>query len=737
MKHLMLAGGAAIAIAGGFTGTALAAGTIATAGAQAATPAASSNVLLADWVGPYEGVPPWDKVKPEQFDQAFTVAIAELEREAAAIANNPEAPTWANTIEAMEKSGQKMDQVGSVFGVMNDNMSTPAYQALDKEWSPKLSAVFDKITLDPKLFARIETLYNNRANLGLDAKQTRLLTRTYDQFVRRGAKLNAADKAKVTQINQELSTAFTEFNARLLADEGLFTRASAAEMTGVPQEIRDAAAELAKEKGLPAGTFAIRNTRSAVEPVQSFGTNRALREKVFKAFVNRGDNGNANDTNALIAKIVKLRADRAHLLGYKTHADLRMQDTMAKTPAQAMDLMMRVWPAAVKRVDEEVADMKPFAAKDGVTAIEPWDYRFYMEKVRKAKYDLSQDEIKPYFQLDNLVKGMFWSAEQLYDLKFTENTGKVPVWQKDVRTFEVTNAKTGDIVGLLYFDTYAREGKRSGAWATGYRDSSGLLGGRPKLVSNNNNFIKPAPGQPVLITLDDASTLFHEFGHAIQGLLTNVYYPSLGGSQRDFVEYPSQVNENWLLTRPVLERFATHYQTGKPMPDSLVKKIEASDTFNQGFATVEYLSSALVDMKLHTKPDGVIDPDAFERKTLAELGMPRQMVMRHRLPQFGHLFSSDAYSAGYYSYLWSETMDADTWAAFEDTGDPFDRTIADRFRTVLLSTGNETDRAEAYRQFRGRDPDVNALLKRRGFPVKGATSPPTPASAPKKGERGM
>ncbi|MGH6705712.1 MAG: M3 family metallopeptidase [Sphingomicrobium sp.] len=710
---MLLSGAAAIALA---SAPALAA-TQASAPATAATVAVPNNVLLTDWTGPYDGVPPWDKVKPELVDEAFTFAIAEFEREAAAIANNSQAPTWANTIEAMEKSGQRLDQVGSVFAVMNDNMSTPAYQALDKDWSPKLSAVYDKITLDPKLFARIETLYNNRASLGLDAKQTRLLTRTYDGFVRRGAKLNAADKASVTQINQELSKAFSEFNSRLLADEALFTQVTESEMTGVPSEIRDAASALAKEKGLPAGGYAIRNTRSAVEPVLSFGTNRALRQKVFQAFVNRGDNGNANDTNALINKIVKLRADRAHLLGYKTHADLRMQDTMAKTPARAMDLMMRVWPAAVKRVNEEVADMKPFAAKDGVSTIEPWDYRFYMEKVRKAKYDLSQDEIKPYFQLDNLVKGMFWSAEQLYDIKFTENTGKVPVWQEDIRTFEVTNAKTGDVVGLFYLDTYAREGKRSGAWATGYRDSSGLLGGRPKLVSNNNNFIEPAEGQPVLITLDDASTLFHEFGHAIQGLLTNVHYPSLGGSQRDFVEYPSQVNENWLLTRPVLERFAKHYQTGQPMPEALVKKIEASDTFNQGFATVEYLSSALVDMKLHTRPDGVIDADAFEKTALAELGMPKEMVMRHRLPQFGHLFSSDSYSAGYYSYLWSETMDADTWAAFEAAGNPFDRKLADAFRTYLLSTGNETDRADAYRQFRGRDPDVKALLKRRGFPT--------------------
>ena len=711
MKMILMAGAAVLAMGAAMTPV----------NAQAATTAANvavpNNVLLADWKGPYEGVPPWDQVRPEQFDEAIQFAIDELKREAAAIANNPAPPTFANTMEESDKAGERVSNVLSMFSVMTDNMSSPAYEALDKKWSPLLSAAFDEITLDPKYFARVETLYNQRDSLGLDAKQMRLLTRTYDSLVRRGVKLEETKKDQLKAMNKELSSLFSEFNSRLLKDEGTWTVANEAEMAGIPDDVKQAAAALAKEKGLGAGQYAIRNTRSAADPVLSFASNRALRQKVWQAFVNRGDNGNANDTNAIIAKIVKLRADRAHLLGFKTHADLRMQDTMAKTPARAMDLMMRVWPAAVKRVGEEVAEMKPIAAKDGVGAIEPWDYRFYMEKLRKAKYDLSQDEIKPYFQLDNMVKGMHWAAGELYDLKFTENTGTVPVWNPDVRTFEVTNSKTGKVIGLWYLDTYAREGKRSGAWATGYRDSSGLLGSRPKLVSNNNNFIKPGPGEPVLITRDDADTLFHEFGHAIHALLTEVHYPSLGGSQRDFVEYPSQVNENWLLTRPVLEKFARHYKTGEPMPESLLKKIEASDTFNQGYDTVQYLSSALVDMKLHTKADGVIDPDAFEKQALAEIGMPKETVMRHRLPQFGHLFSSDSYSAGYYSYLWSETMDADTWAAFEEAGNPFDRTIADRFRTILLMTGNETDRAEAYRAFRGRDPDVTALLRRRGFPV--------------------
>ena len=685
--------------------------------AASTTASVSSNILLQDWKGPYDGVPQWDQVKVSDFPEAFQLSMDEYLREIDAIANNQAAPTFANTIEAMERSGERLDRVQSIFGVYSSNLATPEVQALNKEWSPKLSATYDKVNLNGALFARIADLYARKDSLGLDAKQLRLLTRTYEGFVRRGAKLDAAGKAQLSAYNQQLATLFADFNAKLLADEGKFTQASAAEMAGVPQDVKDAAAAAAKEAGMPAGTYAIANTRSAVEPVLSFGTNRAFREKVWRAFANRGDNGDANDTNAIIAKIVKARADRAHLLGYKTHADWRMQDTMAKSPAKAMELMMRVWPAAVARVKEEVADQMAFAAKDGLKQIEPWDFRYYQEKVRKAKYDLSQDEIKPYFELSNLVKGMFWSAEQLYDLKFTENTGKVPVFHPDVRTFEVSNAKTGEVTGLFYLDTYARAGKRSGAWATTYRSRAGLLGDKIVLGSNNNNFTKPAAGQPVLISLDDASTLWHEFGHAIHYYLSDVKYPSLGGSPRDFVEYPSQVNENWLMTRPVLDKFARHYKTGEAMPDALVKKIEASDAFNQGFATVEYLASALVDMKLHTKEDGVVDPDAFEKATLAELGMPKEMVMRHRLPQFGHLFSSDSYSAGYYSYLWSETMDADTWAAFEEAGNPYDRATADRFRTILLSTGNETDRADAYRQFRGRDPDVKALLKRRGFPT--------------------
>ena len=460
------------------------------------------------------------------------------------------------------------------------------------------------------------------------------------------------------------------------------------------------------------------NTRSAVDPFLTFSDKRSLREKVWKAFVNRGDNGGKNDTNALISEIVKLRAERAKLLGYKSHAHWRMSDTMAKDPARAEELMMRVWPAAKARVQQEVRDMKAlsrdFKAK---IVIEPWDYRYYMEKVRKKRYALDQNEFKNYFELENMIKASYYMAERLYGYAFEEVTGKVPAFHPDVRVYHVTNKKDGSHVGVLYRDDFARQYKRSGAWQATYQPQEKLDGQTDAIVSNNNNFTRGAKGEPVLISLDDAETLFHEFGHALHALTNDVTYPTLGNTPRDFVEFPSQVHENWVLTREVLDKYARHYKTGEKMPQALIDKMRAAATFNQGFATVEYLAAALVDMKLHTDPEGIVDPDEFERKTLKEIGMPREIVLRHRLPQFNHLFTSDAYSAGYYSYLWSDVMAADAWKAFEDTGDPWHPATADKFKDIILATGDAIDRAEAYRQFRGRDPRVEALLKNRGLPT--------------------
>ncbi len=699
-----------------------------TAATDSAPPAAEAqkpagNVLTAAWTGPYQGVPPWDKMQPDLFPAAFAAAMAEVKAEVDAIVNNPAPPTFANTHVPMMLAGDTMDRVFAMWGVQSGNVSNARVEEIDQEWSPKLSTFYTELMLQPKLVARYKAVYDARKTSGLDTQQQRIVEREYEQMVRNGANLTPAERERLVGINAELEKLFSQFSSKLLADERQHVFVTdVKELDGLEPALIASFARAAEANGKP-GQYAIRNTRSAAQPVLQYATNRGLRERVYRAFVGRGDNGDANDTNALIADILKLRQQRAALLGFATHAHYRMADTMAKTPENAMDLMMKVWPAAVARVKEEVADMQAIAdaeAKAGKGAkltIEPWDYRFYAEKVRKAKYDLDESEIKPYLQLDKLVDGMFWMAGELYDMEFRENTGTIPVFDPKVRTFEVKNRKTGDHIGVFYLDNFARDGKRSGAWMTTYRSYRELGGKRNVLASNNNNFTEGASGAATLISLDDATTLFHEFGHGIHFLLYKVKYPALGGVPRDFVEYPSQVHENWLLTPEILSRFALHHETGKPIPQALVDKIRASDKFNQGFATVEYLASAIVDMKLHNRTVPVADIDAFERETLASIGMPREIVMRHRLPQFGHLFSSDSYSAGYYSYLWSETMDADTWAAFLEAGGPWDRKVADRFRTILMETGNETDRIDAYRAFRGRDPDVTALLKKRGFPT--------------------
>ncbi len=718
-----LAGTAAMALTGCAASTATETMTQTPTAAVAAAPARDQNPLTAAWTGPYGGVPAWDKLTPAAFPAAFAEAMADMRAEVAAVRDNAEPATFENVHVAMMRAGDKIERLYSYWGVQTSNLSSPEVQALEAEWEPKLSAFFDELTLDPALFARYKAVYDNRATLNLDAQQKRIVERTYENYVRNGAALDPAAKTRLTAINSELAGLFASFGAKLLADEETSILISdEARLAGLEPSFKASLAAAATAGGHP-GQWAIKNTRSSVQPVLQYAQDRGLREQVWRAFTMRGDNGNANDTKATIARILALRQERAALLGFRTHADFRMADTMAKTPARAMDLMMRVWRPAVARVRQEVRDMQRIANREAAAArtpritIEPWDYRYYAEKVRKDKYDLDESEVKPYLQLDNLVNGMFWSAGQLYDLAFRETTGSIPVFDPAVRTFEVTNSKTGLHVGVLYLDNFARDGKRSGAWMTTYRDQQRMAPASTVIASNNNNFTRGANGTPTLVSLDDATTLFHEFGHGIHYLLQNITYPELAGVPRDFVEYPSQVNENWLLTPEVLQRFALN-SAGQPMPAALVAKIEASRRFNQGFDTVEYLSSAILDMQLHNRTTPVTDISAFERTALAGLGMPREMVMRHRLPQFGHLFSSDAYSAGYYSYLWSETMDADTWAAFTEAGGPWDRTVADKFRTILLATGNETDRAEAYRTFRGRDPDVRALLIRLGFPVR-------------------
>ena len=685
------------------------------AGAGAAA-AADVNPLAAPWAGPYGGVPPWDRVTPDHFPDAFQQGIDELLAEVDAIARDSAAATFENTFVPLEDAGRRLNRVAVLFSVMTNNVSTPEYQALDVEWSPKLAAAEDAVYFNTALFDRIQAVYDGRRKAGLTPEQQRLVERSWQQFVRSGARLDAKQKEELGRINQDLARLFADFSNKVLADENTWVLIeNEADLAGLPESLRGsyrAAAEERKVKG-----WAVVNTRSSVDPFLTFADNRALRERVWRAFKSRGDNNDANDTKGIIREIVGLRAARAKLLGYPSHAHWRMEDTMARDPAAAGQLMRRVWAPAVARVHEEVKDMQALADAAGAKVrIEPWDYLYYAEKVRQQRYDLDLNEVKPYFELGNMVQAAFWTAGRLYGLSFHEISGKVPVFHPDVLVFEVKEGSRH--VGLFYFDSYARAGKRSGAWASTYRIHETFTGDEiTPLTSNNNNFVKGEPGKPVLISLDDARTLFHEFGHALHALLSEVNYPSLAFTPRDFVEYPSQVMEHWVLTRPVLDRFARHYRTGDPMPQALVDKIENSEKFNQGYETVEYLSAALLDMALHTRPDGNVDAAAFERDALRDIGMPREMAMRHRLPHFLHLFANDAYSAGYYSYLWSEVMDADTWQAFEEAGNVFDPALAKRMRKYILAPGNSTDRAQAYRQFRGRDPKVDALLEVRGFPT--------------------
>ena len=680
----------------------------------------NQSVLLKPWIGPYGGVPPWQFVKPEEFLDAFDAAIQSATDEIEKIADNPDPPTFKNTLVALEDSGDMLDRVQAVFGVHAANLNVGPIPDIESAVAPKLSKFSDSITQNEKLFKRIETIFNTQEEHNYSVAEKRLIKDRYDSFVRRGAKLDSKQKQKLSQINAALAGMFADFNQRILKEEAGYVTFidDEARLAGLPQSTIDAMAIAAKESDSEkSGQWAITNTRSSMEPFLTYADDRELRETVWRKYYARGDNGGENDTNELISSILKLRAERAILLGYETHAHWRMEPTMAKTPEAAMNLMLEVWTKAVARVAEEVADMQKIADQEnaGIT-IEPWDYRYYAEKVRKAKFDLDFNEVKPYLQLDQLRDAMFWAAGELFDLEIKQ-VQDVPVYEPNVTAWQVT--RSGEHVGLFMFDPLARRGKKSGAWMNAYRVQQNVDESVSPIVSNNSNFIKGKPGQPILISWDDAVTLFHEFGHALHGLCSNANYPSQAGTSvaRDYVEFPSQLYEHWLSTPEVLSKFAVHYETGEPMPKELLDKIEKAATFNQGFSTVEYLASALIDMKLHLEGNVKIDPDKFEKETLAEIGMPKEIVMRHRTPQFSHIFSSDAYSAGYYSYLWSDALTADAANVFEEAGTYYDPKIAKRLFDNVLSVGDTIDPAEGFRAFRGRDVDTKALLKKRGLPV--------------------
>ncbi len=690
----------------------------------AAAPAAKApepapmNPLLATWTGPHGGVPPFASVKVEQFKPALETGMAAQLAAIDRITADPAPATFENTLAAMERSGRALDRVMRVYGVWSSTLSTPEFQAVETEMAPKLAAFSDRITQNEKLFGRIAAVYQAREKAGLTPEQQRVSWLYQTNFVRAGARLDASAKLRVAAINERLAALYTAFTQHVMAEEGeqatLLT--TEADLGGLSPSTRAGLAAAAEARGQK-GAWAVPNTRSAVEPFLSASTRRDLRETVWRAFVSRGDHGDARDNKAAITEILRLRAERATLLGYATHAHWSLENSMAKTPERAMALMEAVWPAAAARVREEVADMQAVADKEGAKlSIEPWDYRFYAEKVRKAKYDLDESEVKPYLQLEKLREGMFWMAGELFDLHFTPVTG-LPIYHPDVRTWEVKDG-AGKHVGLWYFDPYARQGKQSGAWMNAYRDQERFDGETSTIVSNNSNFVKGKAGEPVLVSWNDAETLFHEFGHALHGLCANATYPSVSGTNvaRDYVEFPSQILERWLSTPEVLNRFAVNVTTGKPIPAALVRKIEKAARFNQGFTTMEYLSSALVDMKAHLAGDKAIDPAGFEKETLGALGMPREVVMRHRLPHFQHVFAGDGYSAGYYSYLWADTISADAFEAFTEGKGPYDKAVAARLKKFVFSAGNAVDPAEGYRAFRGRDAGIGALMRRRGFP---------------------
>ncbi|MBK6449252.1 MAG: M3 family metallopeptidase [Saprospiraceae bacterium] len=675
------------------------------------------NPLLQPWSGNYGGYPAFDKVKIKDFLPAFEVAMKEGLNEIEKIANNPAPPTFENTMLELEKSGHSISRLIAIYGVWSSTMNSDEFQNVETIIEPKLSEYSDKIAQNSKLFKRIEKIYNSEEYKTLSLEAQRLTYLKYSGLVRNGARLNETDKAKLSNYNQALAALYTKFSQNLLSDENdkIVVIENKTDLKGLSKDLVDAAASAGV--GVNKGKWVINNTRSSVDPFLTYAENRDLREKVWRMFISRGDNGDKNDNNSTIVEILKIRALRAKLLGFKTHADWRLDNSMAKTPENAMKLMMDVWKPAILKVKEEVADMQAIADKEGNNIkIEPWDYRYYAEKVRLAKYDLDQNQVKEYLQLDKLKEGMFWVAGQIFNMSFSK-LENIPVYHPDVEVWEVKNKLTGKHIGLWYFDPYARAGKRSGAWMNAFRDQERVSGDIPTIVSNNANFVKGRPGEPVLISWDDASTLFHEFGHALHGLSSRVIYPTLSGTNvfTDYVEFPSQLLEYWLSTPEVLQNYALHYKTGNPIPEELVKKIHAASTFNEGFATTEYLSSALIDMKLHLAEVPTTDPDKFEKETLESLGMPKEIVMRHRTPQFGHIFSSDQYSAGYYSYLWADVLTADAYQAFIEGKGPYDESVAKSLTDNVFSVGNTIDPADGYKQFRGREPKTEALMKKRGL----------------------
>ena len=671
---------------------------------------------LTHWTAPL-GLPDFAAISDEQFAPVFEAALAAHEAEIAAIATNEQAPSIDNTLKALELAGEALGRVSAIFWCRAGAHTNPQIQALEREIAPKMSRHFSAIYMNEALFARIDSLYAQRDALGLDAETARVLEKTWKRFVKAGAKLGAEDKRRLAAIGERLASLGAQFGQNVLADEAewaLFLDDSD-DLAGLPDFLKDAMAEAAESRG-QAGRFAVTLSRSIIEPFLTFSARRDLREKAFAAFTSRGENGGATDNGAIVKETLALRAQKAKLLGYASYAALKLDDTMAKTPDAVMDLLVPVWEKAREKAAADKAELERIALAAGSNdKIAAADWRYWQEKLRAEKYAFDEAELKPYLQLDRIIDACFDVATRLFGLTFEEKKG-IPAWHEDVRVFEVKNAD-GSHRATFLADYFNRPSKRSGAWMSSLESGYKLGDGASPIIYNVMNFAKPPKGQPALLSMDDARTLFHEFGHALHGMLTDVTWPSVAGTSvsRDFVELPSQLYEHWLTVPEILAKHALHYRTGAPMPKELLDKMLAARTFNAGFATVEFTASALVDMAYHAEADAPENPGKFEAETLRKLAMPDEIVMRHRTPHFLHVFSGDGYSAGYYSYMWSEVLDADAFSAFEETGDVFDPEMAGKLRTFIYSAGGSKDPEELYTAFRGKMPSPEAMMEKRGL----------------------
>jgi len=677
----------------------------------------TENPLLSEWKTPY-GLPPFAVVRAEHFQPAFDVALREHNAEVARIAVDPAAPTFDNTIAAFDASGRLLARIGQLFHNLCSSETSPALQAVERTMAPKLAAHHSAIYLNAALFGRVDALHARRDGLGLTTEARRLLERVHLDFVLAGARLDEAAKRRFAAISERLAELQTTFSQNVLHDESSWALwlDGQRDLAGLPAFVRAAAREAAQQRGRPEG-WAITLSRSLVAPFLTYSDRRDLRERAFKAWTQRGEHDGEHDNRPVAREILALRHEQARLMGYASFAEYALVDRMAGSPAAVARLLEQVWTPAKKRAAAERDALAALAASRGESiTIEPWDWRYYAEKVRQVRYAVDDAAVKPYFSLDRVVEAAFDCAGRLFGLRFVP-CPDVKAYHPDVKVYEV-RGRDGAQVGVFLHDNFARPTKRGGAWMSSYRLQSRIAGDVLPIIVNNNNFAKGAPGEPTLLSLDDALTLFHEFGHGLHGLLSQVTFESLSGTQvlRDFVELPSQIFENWLLEPEVLKKHARHVETGQPMPDELIARLEQARRFNQGFETVEYTACALVDMALHAQDNAAgVDITAFERDELARIGMPREIVMRHRLPHFLHLFASSGYAAGYYVYMWAEVLDADGYDAFLEAGNPFDPAVAERLRQYVYSAGNTLEPGAAFRAFRGRDPKVEPMLTKRGL----------------------